>query len=213
MGKITDSDTYAPALAPFIPVAEGIAALFMPYAEVVVHDLSTGAVAHIANPISRRTPGDPSQLDDIGFTAGQSVIGPYEKTNWDGRRMKCTSSVLYEDGTPIGLLCINLDVTQFEQVRRALEGFLVTKAPGEDVQALFRHDWHERTNDFITTWCAAKNIQIGFIDRSMRRELIGALKDAGLLEQRRAPAYIARILGISRATVYNELAALKQPGA
>lgn len=213
MSRITDSDVYAPALAPFIPVAEGIASLLMPYAEVVVHDLSTGSVAHIANPISRRTPGDPSQLDDIEFTAGQSVIGPYEKTNWDGRRMKCTSSVLYEDGIPIGLLCINLDVTQFEQVRRALEGFLLTKAPTEDVQALFQNDWHERTNEFITAWCARKNIQIGFIDRPLRRELIGALKNAGLLDQRRAPAYVARILGISRATVYNELAALKQPGA
>lgn len=212
MKNIPDSDAYALALAPFFPVAEGIAALFAPYAEVVVHDLATEAIAYIANPVSRRTPGDPSQLDDIEFSSGQQVIGPYEKTNWDGRRMKCISSVLYADGSAIGLLCINLDVTQFEQVRRALEGFLITKARTDDVQALFQNDWHERTNEFITGWCARKNTHISSIDRQMRRELIGALKTAGLLDQRRAPAYIARILGVSRATVYNELAALKQDG-
>ncbi|MFM6853747.1 MAG: PAS domain-containing protein, partial [Sphingopyxis sp.] len=42
--------------------ADGIALLFAPYVEVVIHDLSTQLVAHIANPMSHRRPGDSSQL-------------------------------------------------------------------------------------------------------------------------------------------------------
>ncbi len=62
----------------------------------------------------------------------------------------------------------------------------------------------------MADWCATRDIRIEQIDKVSRRELISALRDSGALEQRRAPAYIARILGVSRATVYNELAALKQ---
>ena len=212
MKDIPDDEAYTPALAPFFAVADGIALLFAPYAEVVVHDLATEAVVHIANPVSRRRPGDPSQLEDVEFAPDKRVIGPYEKTNWDGRRMKCISVVLNTGDTAIGLLCINVDVTQFEQVRLALEGFLLTRPRTEAVQKLFQQDWHEQTNQFIADWCARNEVHVSSIDRSMRRELIGALKASGLLDQRRAPAYVARILGVSRATIYNELAAIRQDG-
>jgi D-arginine utilization repressor len=210
MSELSDSQAFSPGLEAHFAVADGIALLFSPHVEVVIHDLATEEVAHIANPLSRRVPGDPSQLDDIGFDAALPVIGPYEKTNWDGRRMKCISIVLREQGAPIGLMCLNVDVSQFDLLRRALDGFLGAPARSDDVQALFVHDWHEKINQFIANWCAERSIQIGQIDKASRRELISALRSSGAMEQRRAPAYIARILGVSRATIYNELAALKQ---
>ena len=51
-------------LARASPMADGIAALFFPFAEVVVHDLATQTVVHIANNLSRRELGDASALDD-----------------------------------------------------------------------------------------------------------------------------------------------------
>ncbi|WP_374595739.1 transcriptional regulator [Sphingosinicella sp.] len=211
MRDLTDADPWTPALEPSFAIADGIALLFAPYVEVVVHDLGTEAIAYIANSQSRRTPGDPSQLDDLQFTPNQRVIGPYEKTNWDGRRMKCLSIVLRDGEAAIGLLCINVDVSSFDQVRRALDSFLTAPQQDDDnVRALFVHDWHERINRFVTDWCSERNTFVGAIDRSSRRELIGALHSIGAFEARRAPAYVARILGVSRATVYNELSALKQ---
>lgn len=210
MADLPDSQAWTPGLEPSFAVAEGIAALFAPFVEVAVHDLASEAVAYIANPQSRRTPGDPSQLDELNFNPGQKVIGPYEKTNWDGRRMKCVSIVLREGDEAIGLMCINVDVSAFDQVRRALDGFLGAPPQDESVRALFVHDWHERINRFVTEWCAEHKVQISEIDRASRRELIGALQGMGAFEARRAPAYVARILGVSRATVYNELGALRQ---
>tara|TARA_R110000787_G_scaffold99840_9_gene204616 strand:+ start:30935 stop:31588 length:654 start_codon:yes stop_codon:yes gene_type:complete len=208
--QLSDSEAYAPALRPHFAVADGIAVVFAPYAEVVVHDLATESIAHIANPISRRAPGDPSQLEDIEFDVSQDLVGPYVKTNWDGRRLKCISIVLTDQEKAIGLFCINVDVSQFDQIRIALDGFLGTKPRTDDVQALFVHDWHERINEFIAHWCSENDVRIADIDRPARRQLILALKESGALEQRRAPAYIARILSVSRATIYNELAAIKQ---
>jgi len=210
MSDLSDSQAWTPELEPHFVVAEGIAALFAPFVEVAVHDLASEAIAYIANPQSRRTPGDPSQLDELNFNPGQRVIGPYEKTNWDGRRMKCVSIVLRDGDEPIGLMCINVDVSSFDQVRRALDGFLGAPPQDEGVRALFVHDWHERINRFVTEWCAEHKVQISDIDRSSRRELIRGLQGIGAFEARRAPAYVARILGVSRATVYNELGALRQ---
>lgn len=210
MRDLPDDAICTPALQPSFAVADGIAALFSPYVEVVIHDLATETIAYIANSQSRRLPGDPSQLDDMHFAPGQRVIGPYEKTNWDGRRMKCVSIVLRDMKGAIGLLCINADVSAFDRIRRALDGFLGAPAQDDNVRALFVHDWHERINRFITDWCAERDIAVGTIDRTARRELIGALQGIGAFEARRAPAYVARILDVSRATVYNELAALRQ---
>lgn len=210
MQDLPDSQAWTPGLEPSFAVAEGIAALFAPFVEVAVHDLASEAIAYIANPQSRRTPGDPSQLEELNFNPGQKVIGPYEKTNWDGRRMKCVSIVLREGTEAIGLMCINVDVSAFDQVRRALDGFLGAPPQDENVRALFVHDWHERINRFVTDWCAERRVQISEIDRSSRRELIAGLQGIGAFEARRAPAYVARILGVSRATVYNELGAIRQ---
>lgn len=213
MPDLADHHGWTPALEPHFAVADGIALLFTPFVEAVVHDLATEAIAHIAHPLSRRTPGDPSQLDDMHVDAAQRVIGPYEKTNYDGRRMKCISIVLREGADAIGLLCINVDVSRFDQIRRALDGFLGTPPQSDDVRALFVHDWHERINRFITDWCGEQGVAIEQIDRGQRRALIAALIGIGAFEARRAPAYVARILGVSRATVYNVLAELRQESA
>ena len=50
------------ALNPYFSVADGLAALFRPFVEVIVHDLKMDAVAHIAQPFSPREIGDPSDL-------------------------------------------------------------------------------------------------------------------------------------------------------
>lgn len=67
-------------------VADGIAALFFPNVEVVIHDLSTNKVAYLANNLSKRKPGDDAGLDDFDINSGAPVTGPYEKLNWDGKK-------------------------------------------------------------------------------------------------------------------------------
>jgi predicted transcriptional regulator YheO len=191
-------------------VADGLAALFRPFVEVIVHDLKTDSVAHVAQPFSPRETGDPSDLREIPFDAEAHVIGPYEKINWDGRRIKSVSVVL-RDGRAraVGLLCINADVTEFEAMRRMLQGFLGVAEKTAETHALFHDDWHERINRFLAAWTAERSTTIDRLDRAGRRALIEALHATGGFEGRRAPAYVAEILGISRATIYNELARLK----
>lgn len=206
----------ASPLEPYFPVADAVAALFSPWVEAVIHDLELDAVAYIANPFSPREPGDPSDLKEIHFAPDARVIGPYEKINWDGRRIRSISVLLRNEASaPIGMLCLNADVTQFEAMRRTLDGLLGIAEVSDTgtVEAAFRDDWHERINRFLASWTHQRGTTVDRLDRSARRELIGALYQAGGFEGRRSPAYVASILGVSRATVYNELALLKKGAA
>ena len=201
------------SLKTYFSVADALAALFAPWVEAVVHDLERDTVAHIANPFSPREAGDPSDLKEIHFAPDARLIGPYEKINWDGRRIRAISVVLRNDASePIGMLCVNADVTQFEVMRRTLQGLLgIAAEPGPD--ASFQDDWHERINRFLASWTQQRATTVDRLDRRSRRELIGALYRAGGFEGRRSPAYVASVLGVSRATVYNELATLKRRAA
>lgn len=201
-------------LEPYFSVADALAALFSPWVEVVVHDLELDTVAHIANPFSPREAGDPSDMKEVHFAPDARVIGPYEKTNWDGRRIRAISVVLRDAAAePVGMLCVNADVTQFEVMRRTLQGLLgVAEAEGT-VATSFHDDWHEKINRFLASWTHQRGTTLDRLDREARRELIGALFQAGGFEGRRSPAYVASVLGVSRATVYNELATLKRRAA
>ncbi|MBZ4231815.1 PAS domain-containing protein, partial [Mycobacterium tuberculosis] len=76
-------------LTRYAPIADGIAARFFPYAEVGIHDLHDQTVLYLANNLSKREVGDDSALEEIDHSARERVLGPYEKLNWDGRRMRC----------------------------------------------------------------------------------------------------------------------------
>ncbi len=67
-------------LRPYHAVADGLAALFSPFVEAVVHDRQSDTAVHVAHPFSPRAVGDPSDLREADFAPDASVIGPYEKT-------------------------------------------------------------------------------------------------------------------------------------
>jgi predicted transcriptional regulator YheO len=200
----------ASPLRPHFAVAQGIAALFTPFVEVAVHDLASDSVVCVANPFSPRKIGDPSDLRDSRFADGVDVLGPYDKVNYDGRLIKSISIVLRDDHlVPVGLLCINADVTEFDAVRRMLHGFLGRAESTDEAVSLFKDDWHERINRFIAAWTAEQATTVDRLDRAGRRALIEALFVSGGFEGKRAPEYVGAILGVSRATMYGELARLK----
>ena len=195
-----------PLLSRSQPVADGLAALFAPYVEVVVHDLSTQTVVYIANNFSKRSLGDDSALEDIDFDPSESVIGPYEKLNWDGRRIRSVSIVVRDDGArPIGVICVNADITAFETVRSALDLFLNGAALKPQPDKLFRDDWQERINTYLTTWRQARGLNLASLNRQQKRELVEALYEQGAFKGKSATAYVANVLSLSRATVFNYL--------
>ena len=123
-------------------VADGIAALFFPNAEVVIHDL--------ANNLSKRKPGDDAGLEDFELDGGAGVTGPYEKLNWDGKKMRSVSiAARDEQGKPSYLLCINLSTAMFEDARNALDMFLSVTRLQPQPQQLFKDDWQDQIKTLL----------------------------------------------------------------
>lgn len=198
-------------LSLYRPIAQAIAALLHPHAEVVVHDLATQQVALLVNSFSNRQVGSPSLLEDAEFTDEQQVIGPYAKLNWDGRRLKSISVVLRDDHLiPIGLLCINMDISVYEQTKHLIEQLVGTSVRVESLpEGLFKNDWHEKINVYINQWLQAENKQLAGLNRIEKKQLIAALYHQGAFKGAKAADYIADIMSIGRATVFKYLKELK----
>lgn len=199
------------SLALFIPVADAVATLLKPHAEVVIHDLGNGTIRHIANRLSRRAVGDDS-LNDVGErpAADETVIGPYPKTNADGRPMKSVTAVLRDGrGKPTGLMCINLDVSMFASMQGVLKDFLRFADDAPRPAALFREDWREEVNDLVGQFLGERGTSLAALAIDEREALVRLLAAHGLFDRRHAANYMAQVLGVSRATLYKTLKAVR----
>lgn len=194
-----------------IPVADAVARLFFPHVEVVLHDLETGQIAHLANGYSRRRPGDPSLTDDgIGADGEADVIGPYAKRNWDGRRLKSITAVLRDaDGRAIGLFCINQDIETFAALGDQLKALMSLPGPAPAASPLMAGDWRETINGVIGDYLSERNTALAGLTGGDIDDLLLRLEARGIFEIRKAVPYVAEILRLSRATIYNRLAAAR----
>ncbi|MGG5873290.1 helix-turn-helix transcriptional regulator [Pseudomonas peli] len=201
----------APELDNYRTIADAIATLFFPHAEVVLHDLRTQKVDYIANNISKRVIGDDAALEDmLSGEIDERTIGPYEKLNWDGQKIRSVSSVLRDaNGTPIAVLCINLNISMFETAKQALELFLSSSKLVPQPDALFRDDWQERINTFLHSWLRQRQLGLNLLTREHKRELVEALHAEGAFKGKSAANYVANVLNMGRATVYKHLKEIK----
>lgn len=199
-------------LTRFVPVCDAIATLFAPHVEAVLHDLDTGLIFHIANAFSKRRPGD-SSLNEAGLVSSlqDDVIGPYGKSNWDGRRLKAITAVLRNaDGKPIGLLCINHDIEAFAGLLDQLKSMAEIAAPVSRASGLMAEDWREAVNSVIGDFLATRRASLAGLTSSDMDDLIGMLDVRGVFAIRKAVPYVAEILKLSRATIYNRLGSIRQ---
>lgn len=198
-----------PNVAVLSPMVEGIVALLFPYAEGAIHDLQTGKIIAIYNNISKRKIGDPSVVTELGIEVKDfpDVFDPYYKTNWDGRKLKCTSvTIRDDDGTPIALVCINFDTTVLENMSLQLDGFLKLKnSKALNPVEQFAVDWRKQISDYIESYATERNISPMVLTKKDKAEIIKQLYAHGLFNYRDAAAYIASTLNVSRTTVYNYL--------
>ena len=192
----------------YTPVIEGIVSLFNPFVEAAVHDLSTGKIAALYNNISRRKVGDPSPLHELKMPVEKfpDVFDPYYKTNWDGRKLKCTSiTIRDEQGKPIALICFNFDTTIFREIDLNLKTLLEVKITAENPIELFNENWQEKTDSFITSYLSQKKLLLNTLSREQKQELVQELAKHGVFNYKNAAGYIAGQLHVSRASIYNYL--------
>ena len=191
-----------------LPMIEAIVSLFNPFVEAAVHDLTTGKIAALYNNLSKRKIGDSSPLHELHLPVEKfpDVFEPYYKTNWDGRKLKCTSITVRDDsGKPIALICFNLDTTVFRDFELNLKTFLGVKKTAENPVELFTEHWQEKIDTFITSYLSHHKLLINNLTHRQKQDLVQALAKHGVFNYKNAPKYVAGQLHMSRASVYNYL--------
>lgn len=190
-------------------VADGIAALFYPVVEVAIHSVKSGKIAYLANNISKRSIGDDAGLEELSLHDLESMTGPYEKLNWDGRKMRSVSIRANMEGEAEYIFCINFSTTLLDDAKNSLEMFLsVNRLQPQPVQ-LFKHDWQEKINTFLHQWLKENNTSFSTLSRHQKRELVKELYRQGAFTVRNSADYIANVLSMGRATVYKHLKEIK----
>lgn len=188
------------------PFVRAVVELFHPFVEAAVHDLEQGKIVAIYHNISQRQVGDPSPLKELKVEIEDfpPYFSPYYKQNWDGRPLKCTSITMRNsEGKPIGLICLNVDTTFFQDGVRLLETFLKTKVEAENPIEIFGAQCEEQASRIIQHYLEEKHLSLAHLNRNQKKELVQHLFQKGIFNFKNAAPFIAQKLNTSRATIYN----------
>lgn len=190
-------------LKAYFSIAEAVSKIFYPHVEVVLHDVKSNLIAAIYNNFSKRSVGDESLLDDVDGNY-PDVFPVYLKTNWDGRIIKSISSTLRDSkGKPIGLFCLNVDVTKWQELHHFLGNWI--QAAISQPEVLFKQDWREKINLYVTDYLEKNGLSLKKLNKEKKKAIVFALHQEGAFKAKNAANYVADVLDLSRATIYNYL--------
>jgi predicted transcriptional regulator YheO len=194
------------AIKDILPTAEAIQRLLHPHAEVVIHDIKKNQIAAIYHPFSKRRVGDSSLLTQEEMSRLEDCMGPYEKINWNGMKLKSVSSIIRDDkGHAVGMLCINLDISKLEKFNELIASFIGNDKFTAQPEPLFKDDWQEKINTYVHAYLGEHHLTLESLKRTEKKELIEHLHKIGAFTAKNAALYIAQVIGVSRATIYNYL--------
>lgn len=188
------------------PLVQAVVDLFHPFVEAAVHDLKQGKIVAIYHNISQRQVGDPSPIKELKVDIEEfpPYFSPYYKLNWDGRPLKCTSITMRDpEGKPIGLICLNIDTSHFQEGHRLLESFLKTKTEAANPIEIFGNACEQQASHVIQEHLDKKHLSLNHLNRSQKKELVQHLYRKGIFNFKNAAPFVAKKLNTSRTSVYN----------
>jgi len=192
-------------------IAVALGRMFPGMCEVVLHDLRdpSHAVRAIEGSLSGRAVGDPATelgLARIADPDFPDVLQNYPNQFPDGRPAKSTSiGIRNADGVYIAALCLNLDVSALDGAARVLTALASVSMEGQPVTETLRARTASELRIVVEEFAAARGHTTLTLPASGKKELTRSLKEQGYLEVKNAAPALARLLGVSRATVYNYL--------
>lgn len=176
-------------------IADGIATLYYPHAEVIIHDARTRSILHVSG-----------RLDGI------DRVARHDNPDRDSEQIRSISRVLKNDkGEPEALLCINVNFSALDTAVAVLTHFLTPRQISPVRDALFEDDWQERINTFVQRWLQQRNLALEGLKRHEKSLLLEALYIEGAFAGKKAADFVASLLKVSRTTVFNQLKSLRKP--
>ncbi|WAH35914.1 helix-turn-helix transcriptional regulator [Alicyclobacillus dauci] len=202
----------------FVPIAEAVAETFGTRCEVVLHDLTQpqSSVVYTKNGhVTGRHIGQSfrhlvQQVLRSKKFKNDHVSG-YKTTTSDGRTVKSTTALIRDhEGVAIGAFCINFDVHSLLQSQGVIHELVAMDEPEEEQgeREIVDNVWTVVT-DLIHHAVNESAVPVDQMSKVDKMRVVSFLDSKGLFLIKGAIDEVARILDLSKVTVYGYLEALK----
>ncbi|SEB38270.1 Predicted transcriptional regulator YheO, contains PAS and DNA-binding HTH domains [Paramicrobacterium humi] len=208
-------------IAVFAALVEPLGHTMPANCEVTLHDLSKlpNSIVAISGTVTGRSIGDPATdllLEQAASGRFENRLG-YETCLPDGRRLRSSTMIIKDvSGNPVAALCVNADMTVWEQIQHIAGGMLGASAAGTIEPAvravseksspeMFVHDVDELAAHLIRQAITATGIPVDLMQKRHKVEVVRDLKSRGLFMLKDAVELIAGELDVTRFTIYNYL--------
>lgn len=208
-------DDLHPLLKNMIPLVEAIANTFGKNCEVVLHDVRKpdNSIVAIANGhVTNRVAGGPMSeygLADLRKGDFNNNKVNYLKKTKDGRILKSTSMYIKdEQGKLIGFLCINFDISEFTVMRNMINEITYINDEMNFVSAE-GNGTEDNINDvlakIVDKILESMGKPVAFLSKEEKVHIVQLLEGQGVFLVKGAIDYVAKVLCVSRYTIYNYL--------
>jgi predicted transcriptional regulator YheO len=206
-----------------VRMAKGITAIFGERrCEVVVHDFTdiTKSVVHIEGDLTQRPVGAPITdlvyrlANEFGKDAPDRV--GYRNTLDNGKTLKCsTIFVRDDDGKLEGCVCINFDVSDFIFLSKTFAEFNLLNPVANGSED--GHPKERYAKDFAETMESVIDVMLdeypkvpAMMDRDEKKKIVRKLDKSGVFKIKGAVLYLAKVLGVTRYTIYSYLKEVRE---
>lgn len=190
----------------FVPVARIVAKIYTPFIEVVIHDLDNQKVHHVEGNVSGTAIGDASNLEEsleILESSMDRCTAPL--MNQEGRLIKTISTILFDQkGNEKGLMCIHFDVSKLMLTQEMLSELLMPPVEA-GTEEMFKNDWQDQIHLFIHKYLDENNFSLQSLNTKQKKQLVYGLYHQGAFNATNSTNYIAGLLNMGRATIFNYL--------
>jgi predicted transcriptional regulator YheO len=213
-----------PRMRPLLPLVQGLAEMFGPDCEVVLHDvgqLPHSIVAIENGHVTGRSVGDvPTDLM-LRSLRRAAEGGPDVRvyvTSSDGKVLKSLAVTLRDaHGDLFGILGLNFDVSGLVQTQRTLANLAAVGRLGGEALPVAEEIFADDIRDVVAGMIAKILNEMGKTPAAMSRdekmEVVKRLEEHGAFLVKRSAEQVADALDLSRYTIFSYLKEIRHPGA
>lgn len=207
------ANTTHPILKSYIHVVEGIAKTFGKNCEVILHDFSKMQSSIIAiqnGHVTGRSVGSP--MTEVGLKAvrkgnTKDNIINYTGKSLEGRVLKSSTMFIKDENNEVlGCLCINFDLSELVVAKKVIDEITKTEV---SVEEKITDDCGNKVNDVLTDIVKITLEETGkpvaYMGKEEKVNIVKKLDNQGAFLIKGAIDYVAKVLCVSRYTIYNYL--------
>ena len=206
-------------LKKYIPLVDFLAEVFGDDAEVVLQDVSdfnNSVVSIRNNHISGRKLGAPAtnlvlKVMNGNFT-DKNYVTNYRGVSAAGKIVRSSTYFIKDDkNVVIGMLCINIDIDKFVQLKNHLDAILkIPEAIFEKPTEKFSVSADGLASDSIETILEESGISPERMSQEEKMEVVNKLDKNGVFLVKSSIYKVASVLNVSNATIYRYLSKIRR---